>query len=68
MVGGYTEDLTKPQSCHNWGSCMHSNRYLLVYIYSSIRGKKNEHNGQFELQDHVIQLGVRVCGIAIKNS
>ena len=36
MVGGYTEDLTKPQNCQIGGSCMHRNGYLLVYIYSSI--------------------------------
>ena len=40
MVGGYTEDLTEPQNCQNWGSCMHRNGHLLVYIYSSIRGKE----------------------------
>ena len=40
MVGGYTKDLTELQNCQNWGSCMHRNGYLLVYIYGSIRGKE----------------------------
>ena len=31
MVGGYTEDLTKPQNCQNGGRCTHRNGYLLVY-------------------------------------
>ena len=36
MVGGYTEDLTEPQNCQIGGSCMHTNQYMLAYIYSSI--------------------------------
>ena len=33
MVGGYTEDLTKPQNCQNGGQRMHRNGHLLVYTF-----------------------------------
>ena len=39
MVGGYTEDLTKPQNCQNGGQ-MHAQEWAVacIYFYSCIQG------------------------------
>ena len=32
MVGGYTEDLTEPQNCQNWGQ-LHAQEWVLACIH-----------------------------------
>ena len=32
MVGSYTEDLTEPQNCQNWGQ-LHAQEWVLAYIH-----------------------------------